>query len=131
MSDTVTGTTGILGIFGDPVAHSRSPRMHNAAFRALGLDMIYLPFEVKREKLREAMEGIRALNFVGINLTHPHKVAALDCVDNVDDEAREIFPDAYHLNNNGDYRGDEYRIDDTLPSEFCICLFKEELIRTE
>ena len=56
MFANVTGKTKILGIFGDPVAHTLSPHMHNAAFRALDLDMIYLPFEVKRDELRRPVK---------------------------------------------------------------------------
>jgi shikimate dehydrogenase len=90
MSDAVNGQTEITGIFGHPVKHSLSPRMHNAAFRKLGLNMIYLPFDVRSESLREAMETIRMLNFVGVNLTHPHKIAALEHLDVLGDEAERI-----------------------------------------
>ncbi|UCE18952.1 MAG: shikimate dehydrogenase [Gemmatimonadota bacterium] len=90
MSVNVTGTTKILGIFGDPVAHTLSPRMHNAAFRALGLNMMYLPFEVARHNLEGAIGGIRALNLLGVNLTHPHKTGALDLLDEVSNEVKEI-----------------------------------------
>ena len=90
MYATVTGTAKILGIYGDPVAHTLSPRMHNAAFRALDLDMIYLPFEVARNDLEGAIGGIRALKLLGVNLTHPHKTAALDLLDEISSEADEI-----------------------------------------
>jgi shikimate dehydrogenase len=87
MSVAVNGNTEITGIFGHPVKHSLSPRMHNAAFCELGLNVIYLPFDVRPESLREAMETIRMLNFIGVNLTHPHKIAALEHLDVLSDEA--------------------------------------------
>ncbi|MFQ6092412.1 MAG: shikimate dehydrogenase, partial [bacterium] len=101
MSADVTGKTEIVGIYGCPIEHTLSPRMHNAALRALGLDMIYLPFEVKSAALREAVEAIRALNFVGVNLTHPHKRAVIEHLDDMSDEAREIGAVNTIVNRNG------------------------------
>ena len=69
----ITGKTRLVGIFGDPVAHSRSPAMHNAAFAALGLDYRYLPFRVAPADLANATRSIRALGLVGVNVTVPHK----------------------------------------------------------
>jgi shikimate dehydrogenase len=90
MSANVTGQTEIMGIYGCPVGHTLSPRMHNAAFQALNMDMIYLPFEVKRDSLKEAMEAIKALGFRGVNLTQPHKMAVLRHLDVLTDEAKKI-----------------------------------------
>ncbi len=70
---SVNGETQVIGIFGDPIAHTRSPVMHNAAFRALGLPYIYIPFCVPSATLGKATSSIRALNLVGINVTVPHK----------------------------------------------------------
>jgi shikimate dehydrogenase len=86
----VTANTRICGIIGDPVEHSISPQMHNAAFRKLDLDFVYLPFRVKREDLNQAIEGLRALNARGLNVTIPHKVAVIPFLDEVDALAREI-----------------------------------------
>jgi shikimate dehydrogenase len=90
MSATVSGKTKVVGIFGYPIGHTLSPRMHNAAFQALGLDMIYLPFQVKPDDLEGALHGIRALNLVGVNLTQPHKSAALGHLDELSEEAEQI-----------------------------------------
>ena len=57
--------TKVLGIFGDPVEHSLSPAMQNAAFAALRLPIVYVPFHVRRSELRKAIEGIRALGLLG------------------------------------------------------------------
>ena len=62
--------------------------MHNAAFSALGLNWRYLAFEVDPKNLRAAIEGARAMNFAGLNLTVPHKLLAVDMVDELDDSAK-------------------------------------------
>lgn len=86
----ITGTTRTVGIFGDPVAHSLSPLMHNAALAAAGIDAVYVPFHVAPEQLPEAIQAIRALGLVGVNLTIPHKEAACALVDELDPEAAVI-----------------------------------------
>jgi shikimate dehydrogenase len=70
----ISGTTTLVGILGWPVAHSLSPRMHNAAFAALGLDWAYVPLPTPPERLDEAVAGLRALGFAGANVTTPHKL---------------------------------------------------------
>lgn len=79
-----------FGVFGDPVAHSRSPVMHAAAFAALGLPHRYLPFEVSPGRLREAIRGAAALGFGGVNLTVPHKQAGVACCDRLSDTAARV-----------------------------------------
>lgn len=89
----ITGSTRVVGIFGDPVVHTLSPAMHNAAFESLGLDMVYIPFHVRSEPLNaleKALAGVRALDLRGLNITIPHKERALGLVDELDDNAREI-----------------------------------------
>jgi len=80
----------LVGIFGYPVAHSRSPAMHNAAFRALKLDYQYLPFAIKPAGLAAAVQAIRALGMAGVNLTIPHKERVLPYLDELSAEARRI-----------------------------------------
>ena len=77
----ITGHTQLTGLLGSPVAHSLSPRMHNTAFRLLGLDYVYLCFEVTEEKLPEAVSGLRACGIRGFNLTMPNKNRMLDLLD--------------------------------------------------
>ncbi len=86
----LSGRTRVAGVFGDPVEHSLSPPMHNAAFAALGLDWVYVPFHVKRDALGAAVRGIAALGMAGVNVTVPHKVAVLEHLDEIDEEARLI-----------------------------------------
>jgi shikimate dehydrogenase len=78
-----------LGVLGDPIAQSLSPQMQNAALENVGLKERYARFEIGAEELRESLEFIRRLNFVGINLTLPHKRDALALVDEVDEIARK------------------------------------------
>ncbi|MGH9172074.1 MAG: shikimate dehydrogenase family protein [Acidimicrobiales bacterium] len=70
-----SGTTRLAGVIGDPVRHSLSPRLHNAAYQGLGLDWIYAAFEVRPDDLAAAIEGARALGMVGLSVTMPHKEA--------------------------------------------------------
>jgi len=86
----VSGKTRICGIIGDPVEHSMSPLMHNAAFKELGIDYLYLPFRVKQGDLQKAIEGMRALNITGLNVTIPHKVAVTHFLDKLDPLAEKI-----------------------------------------
>ena len=73
----ITGKTKLLGIIGEPIEHSLSPVMQNAAIAHLGLDYVYLPFPVKGEDLEEAIEGFETIGLVGFNITIPHKQAIL------------------------------------------------------
>jgi len=86
----ISGHTKIVGVIGDPVEHSRSPQMHNTAFQEMGLDYVYVPFRVKAEQLESAVNGFKALNVVGINVTLPHKKAVLPLMDRISEEAELI-----------------------------------------
>jgi shikimate dehydrogenase len=77
----ITGATRLAGVMGWPVAHSLSPRMHNAAFSALGLDWVYVPFPVPPERLVDAVRGLVALGFAGCNATVPHKPGLVPLMD--------------------------------------------------
>ena len=79
-----------LGVLGDPVAHSLSPPMQNAALRAGKMEMQYAPFQISPNELRDALNRVRELEFVGLNLTVPHKIAALPLLDSVDENAKRI-----------------------------------------
>jgi shikimate dehydrogenase len=79
-----------LGVFGDPVAHSLSPQMQKAALEAAGVEMGYARFQIAPGDLQDALKLLPGLDFVGVNLTIPHKVAALSLVDEIDETARQI-----------------------------------------
>jgi shikimate dehydrogenase len=76
-----------LGVFGDPVAHSLSPQMQNAALKRCKIDMQYARFHIRANELRSALRFLRELDFVGVNLTVPHKIAAFDQIDEADEHA--------------------------------------------
>lgn len=86
----VTGTTRVVALLGDPVGHSRSPQMHNAAFASLNLDYCYVPFSVRPSALRLAIRGLVALGFAGANVTIPHKERVIPYLDELSPEARLI-----------------------------------------
>jgi len=85
---TISGRTDVVGIIGDPVSHSRSPAIHNAAFAALGLDMVYVPLPVCAVDLAAAVQGLKALGMRGANVTVPHKGGVVPLVDWLDKDAR-------------------------------------------
>ena len=76
-----------LGVFGDPVAHSLSPEMQNAALRAFEVKMQYARFHIRADELRSALRFLRELDFAGVNLTVPHKIAGLTQIDVADESA--------------------------------------------
>jgi shikimate dehydrogenase len=86
----IDGKTKILGVIGDPIEHTFSPAMHNAGLKALDLNYIYLPFHVKEEKLRECIEGAKAIGIRGLNVTIPHKTNVIKHLDEVDQVASMI-----------------------------------------
>lgn len=83
----LTGGTTLVGLLGDPVSHSLSPLMQNAAFAARGLDWAYVPLRVEQERLEAAVAGLVALAFAGANVTTPHKTAVLAFCDELDESA--------------------------------------------
>lgn len=86
----ITGKTKLLGIIGDPVEHSLSPVMHNAAIAHLGLDYIYVPFPVKQGDLAQAISGFTAVDLVGFSITIPHKQEIIPLLTEISDDAANI-----------------------------------------
>src|SRR5207237_9811308 len=79
-----------LGVFGDPVEHSLSPQMQNAALKHFKIDLQYARFRILPHELREAIELIRKFDFIGVNLTIPHKISALELLDVADDNVKSV-----------------------------------------
>src|SRR5438093_5925596 len=79
-----------LGVFGDPVGHSLSPQMQNAALKSCKIDMQYARFQISPDELQSAFKLIRDLNFIGVNLTTPHKIGASKLMDEIGDNARRV-----------------------------------------
>ncbi|ACS34097.1 shikimate dehydrogenase [Thermococcus gammatolerans] len=82
--------TRLYGLIGFPARHSLSPAMHNAAFRELGMNAVYLAFEVAPERLKMAVDGVRGLGIHGLNVTMPHKTTVIEHLDGLSGEAEEI-----------------------------------------
>lgn len=89
-SQIITGKTKLVGVWGHPVGHSRSPVMHNAALAALGLDWAYVPFDVRPDDVGTALAGARALGLVGVNVTVPLKEIVPPFLDTISEDARRI-----------------------------------------
>ncbi|HEY6099055.1 MAG TPA: shikimate dehydrogenase [Anaeromyxobacter sp.] len=86
----ITGRSALYGVLGHPVGHSRSPAMHNAALAALGIDAVYVALPAPPQRLAEAVAGAHALGFQGLNVTVPHKQAALALCAAVDATATDV-----------------------------------------
>ncbi len=84
----LSASTRYCAVFGHPIRHSASPALQNAGLAALGLDWRYLAFEVHPDNLREAIRGAQVMKFIGVNLTVPHKLLAMDMVDLLDESAQ-------------------------------------------
>ncbi len=108
----INGETKLTGIIGYPLTYTISPHLHNAAFDALGLNIKYVPMVVNPEFLPSAVSGLKALGFIGVNVTMPHKERIMGLLDHLDREAEMIgavntvvFRDGAALGYNTDGRG--------------------------
>ena len=101
MTVSISGKTKVCGLIGDPVEHTMSPAMHNAAFKQTGLDYVYVAFEVKSNSLGKAIEGMRALKMAGLNVTIPHKVNVIPFLDKLDPLSEKIGAVNTIVNDNG------------------------------
>ncbi len=102
----VSGNTRIVGIFGDPIAHTRSPVMQNAAFQACTLRYVYVPFLVHPSGLSRAVQSIRVLNLAGVNVTVPHKEKIVRYLDSLSEEAQLCGAVNTIINRDGHLFGD-------------------------
>jgi shikimate dehydrogenase len=104
-SNSISGKTDVYALIGDPVDHSMSPLIQNVAFRSLGINAVYVPFQVKQSALKSALHGIRALKVKGFNVTSPHKISVTRYLDNLDRTAAEIGSVNTVLTRNGSLLG--------------------------
>lgn len=86
----IKGSTNIVALIGHPVEHSFSPPMHNRAFEKLNMDYAYVAFDVEPANLKSAIEGAKALNIKGFNVTIPHKISVMEFLDEIDEVASLI-----------------------------------------
>lgn len=101
----ITGHTKLTGLLGSPVAHSISPLMHNESFRQLGLDYVYLCFDVPENNLQTAFEGLKKLNIAGFNCTMPDKTLICQFLDELSPAASMIGAVNTVVNDNGKFIG--------------------------
>jgi shikimate dehydrogenase len=87
--EKINGKTTICAVFGDPVAHSFSPAIHNAAFQALGMNCVYIACHVRADRLQDAVQAIRSLDLKGANVTIPHKQTVAAYLDELCGDARQ------------------------------------------
>jgi len=86
----ISATSRLCAVIGDPVHHSMSPQIHNSAFQACGLDMVYVAFHVKKGDVGRALEGVRSLGIRGLSVTIPHKVDVIPYLDQIDEISGQI-----------------------------------------
>jgi shikimate dehydrogenase len=84
----ITGKTKLIGLIGDPIEHSISPQLHNTISKTIGVDLIYIPLKVHKSELDNAVKGLKAFNFIGFNITLPHKK---DIMKFIDDNTKEAL----------------------------------------
>jgi shikimate dehydrogenase len=122
LNTQIAGKTKILGIIGDPVNHSLSPQMHNAAFKRKRMNYVYLPFHVRSSELKNAVLGMKALGIEGLNVTIPHKVRVVRYLDELDESAKTVGAVNTIANLNGKligYNTDGQAALDTLKAAGC------------
>ena len=102
----LSGRMRLTAVYGDPVEHSLSPVMHNAAYAALGMERAYAAFRVTPERLHDALRAIVALGMAGVNLTVPHKERAVQMMESLSDEAHFLQSINCVVNREGELCGD-------------------------
>jgi shikimate dehydrogenase len=101
----ISGKTRVCGVIGDPIEHTLSPAIHNAAFNHLKLDFVFLAFKVKAADLENAVWGMRGLGIHGLNVTMPHKSTVIAYLDEVDPAVKFLGSANTILNKNGKLLG--------------------------
>ncbi len=86
----ITGKTKVVAVIGNPIEHSLSPPMHNAAYKQMGMDYVYVAFKIEKENLYQLIESAKTIGLVGLNVTIPYKTDIIEYLDEVDDTARRI-----------------------------------------
>ncbi len=105
MAERITGHTQLIALLAYPIRHSSSPAIHNEAFAYLGLDYAYLAFDVDKDQLKDAMQGLRALDVAGANLSMPNKTLVCDYLDELSTEAKLIGAVNTVVNDHGKFIG--------------------------
>ena len=102
---TISGKTQVYGVIGDPIKHSLSPAIQNAAFNAINLDAVFLAFKVSSADVENTLLGMRSLGIQGLNVTMPDKTAVIPFLDEVDETAKFLDSVNTIVNKNGKLKG--------------------------
>ncbi|RAP54217.1 MAG: shikimate dehydrogenase [Methanosphaera sp. rholeuAM130] len=86
----ITGKTNVIGVIGNPIEHSLSPPMHNAAYDEMDMDYVYVAFRIEKEDISKLIESAKVMNIRGLNVTIPYKTDVIEYLDEVDETARRI-----------------------------------------
>jgi len=117
MKININGKTSVFGIIGNPVEHSLSPLMQNSAIATMGINAVYIPFNVKPQFLKNAINSIIPLNIKGLNVTVPHKTEVMKYLDRSTDVASAVGAVNTIINDNGALAGDNT---DVYGFEMCL-----------
>lgn len=101
MNNRIRASTKLMGIIGSPIRHSKSPDMHNHSFEKLGLDYVYMAFDIEEGLVKEGVEAMRTLKAEGFNVTMPHKEKVMEFLDVISTDAKIIGSVNTVVNNNG------------------------------
>ena len=101
MKKEINGKTKIIGIIGENIENSLSPFIHNQIIFKYSLNFCYLPFQIAENNLGKAIQGIRALNIRGVNITFPYKEKVIEFLDELEESAKRIGAVNTIVNNNG------------------------------
>ncbi len=105
MKKKITGHTGVLAVYGSPIAHSGSPEMYNYSFEKLGLDYVYVAFDIKEHDIKQALEAMKLFKMRGINITMPGKIEAVKYMDELSPAAQIMRAVNTVVNENGKLKG--------------------------
>ncbi len=97
--------TKTFAVIGDPIDHSLSPTIHNAAFRELGLDCTYIAYRIPKAELSSGLESLKSIKVTGFNVTIPHKIEMLKYLDDIDEDCKVIGAINTVVNNDGKLKG--------------------------
>lgn len=103
--ERIDGRTRLIGLIATPIGHSKSPTLHNMAFRHLGLNYVYLAFDVGKAQLEDVVRGFRALNLRGFNVSMPNKTQIISYLDDLDESAKFARAVNTVVNENGKFIG--------------------------
>lgn len=101
----IKGSTRLIALIGNPVKHSKSPTMHNISFKKLGLDYVYMAFEIEDKSLEKSVEAMKTFNVKGFNITMPHKENIIKYLDEISEPAKIIGSVNTVVNNDGKFVG--------------------------